>query len=1048
MNGLDRTTFASVLFHISLLTVVLGTFWGCAQHQDAPSKELLENLLSQVKDGGIEAKTAVRTLTALGTPAVPTLIEALSNSAAKGDPKDQIKRDIAVALGTLRDRSAIEPLTKLLYHKEKSVREDSYAALTQLHWTPAAPIDKVLVLLTVERTPYRVDQCLALGRDAISPCIALLKHPDDQVRMSACMVLALLKDDMAVAPLVDLLVTEHSSRKAAGVALAKFGTLGAIPLRELLLHPDSKVRTTAAECLGGIDPTLLVNDERTVRALVAALKDRDEPVQEQALHALGHVRSKMAVEAICEDMQVKGQNTWKRTENAVAALANIGQLSVAPLINLIDTCAKSQNNLVFWYARALGQIGSAEAVDTLNKVASSAQYEKRVCEAAIDALATIGKPALLPVIALMSDERTAVRCEAIKGLRTMHRKQAVTDGQAIVALIARLEDEDEDVRNLALDVVKLITGAETASDVFIQCIYSRVDAGRQTEALPIAMSYQQYVEKHLSIVLSFSSERQRLGYMDEMRNVSHPYCMLVATGGADGLARSVLRLKGITLDSSLEDFQVAVQSMDPLVAEIVTQLRQAKNDVGVKQKLSFDHNKRIGQLESQLAEHFAVAGKTRRAFQIIVPEVQAELAKDVVLLEFIRYPHYLSKNKAEPRYGVVLIGNPQMPLKDAKPGEPVWVPLGTAEAIEKSLKEYGSMMRGARESGISLLHKLYTQLFEPIQKRLPKDITTLIISPDAELNFVSFATFINDQDKFLAEQYAIEYVASGRDLVLKRTGKKTSRRFVAFANPAFGEKPMLAGTHSTNAVQLAMLSSDLRDYRGEKLKPLPYTMKEAQFLRDRSSSWNMDGSVYAGAEATEVEVKAVKSPYILHLATHGFFLPDTMTTNSTTGRQLLGNDRTPIVPHNPMQRSGLAFAGAQLTLDAWKRGETPDTENDGILMGQEIGTMDLKETWLVVLSACDTGIGEARAGEGVLGLRRGFIQAGAQNLLMTLWPVSDQWTVDLMKAFYERALKDNNAPQALAEVQRQWLVRLRQEEDILTAARRAGPFILTFQGSN
>jgi CHAT domain-containing protein len=147
-----------------------------------------------------------------------------------------------------------------------------------------------------------------------------------------------------------------------------------------------------------------------------------------------------------------------------------------------------------------------------------------------------------------------------------------------------------------------------------------------------------------------------------------------------------------------------------------------------------------------------------------------------------------------------------------------------------------------------------------------------------------------------------------------------------------------------------------------------------------------------------------------------------------------------------MQRSGLAFAGAQLTLDAWQRGETPDPENDGILMAQEVGTMDLKGTWLVVLSACDTGVGEARAGEGVLGLRRGFIQAGAQNLMMTLWPVSDRWTMDMMKAFYERAIKTGDAPMALAEVQREFLVKLREQKGAMMAARLAGPFVMTFQG--
>jgi CHAT domain-containing protein len=108
--------------------------------------------------------------------------------------------------------------------------------------------------------------------------------------------------------------------------------------------------------------------------------------------------------------------------------------------------------------------------------------------------------------------------------------------------------------------------------------------------------------------------------------------------------------------------------------------------------------------------------------------------------------------------------------------------------------------------------------------------------------------------------------------------------------------------------------------------------------------------------------------------------------------------------------------------------------------------LNLQGTWLVVLSACDTGLGEARAGEGVLGFRRGFIQAGAQNLLLTLWPVNDKYTVEFMKAFYDRAMRTGDAPQALAEVQRDMLVKLRAEKGELLAASLVGPYMLTFQG--
>jgi CHAT domain-containing protein len=153
-----------------------------------------------------------------------------------------------------------------------------------------------------------------------------------------------------------------------------------------------------------------------------------------------------------------------------------------------------------------------------------------------------------------------------------------------------------------------------------------------------------------------------------------------------------------------------------------------------------------------------------------------------------------------------------------------------------------------------------------------------------------------------------------------------------------------------------------------------------------------------------------------------------------------------VILKNPMYRSGVALAGAQVTLDAWKRGETPPTDGDGILTAEEVGNLDLHGTWLVVLSACDTGIGEPRSGEGVMGLRRGFVQAGAQNLLMTLWPVFDVPSGELMLDFYSALHQNNNPSEALAKVQRDWLVKLRSKYGLLPAVVMAGAFIVNSQG--
>jgi CHAT domain-containing protein len=157
--------------------------------------------------------------------------------------------------------------------------------------------------------------------------------------------------------------------------------------------------------------------------------------------------------------------------------------------------------------------------------------------------------------------------------------------------------------------------------------------------------------------------------------------------------------------------------------------------------------------------------------------------------------------------------------------------------------------------------------------------------------------------------------------------------------------------------------------------------------------------------------------------------------------------KTSVILKNPMHRSGLALTGAQRTLEAWAKGGAPPSDNDGIIMAEEVGGLKLEGTWLAVLSACDTGTGGAKAGEGVMGLRRGFIQSGAQNLLMTLWPISDETTVQIMRNFYERAFASGNAPQSLLDVQREWLVKLRKEKGLLYAVNRAGPFIMSSQGT-
>jgi CHAT domain-containing protein len=149
-----------------------------------------------------------------------------------------------------------------------------------------------------------------------------------------------------------------------------------------------------------------------------------------------------------------------------------------------------------------------------------------------------------------------------------------------------------------------------------------------------------------------------------------------------------------------------------------------------------------------------------------------------------------------------------------------------------------------------------------------------------------------------------------------------------------------------------------------------------------------------GRRATKAEVQRVSAPGILHIASHGFFLEDAAGTASEATAQ------------NPLLRSGLALAGANLAGDG---------HGNGILTALEAAGLDLWGTHLVTLSACDTGVGEVRNGEGVYGMRRAFMLAGAETLVMSLWPVGDAVARDTMVAYYARLRAGDGRGDALRQ---------------------------------
>ncbi|HEV2986900.1 MAG TPA: CHAT domain-containing tetratricopeptide repeat protein, partial [Candidatus Angelobacter sp.] len=585
--------------------------------------------------------------------------------------------------------------------------------------------------------------------------------------------------------------------------------------------------------------------------------------------------------------------------------------------------------------------------------------------------------------------------------------------------------------------------------------YLELDLGKIQEAKRLGQLGYATGLKAFSQILSFGSEDQRLAY----QRLQDPYTLFAAVGESDPiLAGAVLHYKGVVLDSIIEDRLLAETGKDEANRELVEQLNAKKRIVAqLSLQTTAASGKEAGErikaleqevenIEGKLARQGTDLGQARRALTATVEQVQAALPHDTLLVEYVRYSHYLGKSKYELRYGAVVLS------ADAPPR---WATLGSAKEIEATLKRYQRLVRNAGDEEMTaILQKIYNEVWKPVEQLFPIHTNRVIVSPDGQLNFLSFATLLDAEKGFVAEKYSIQYVTSGRDL-LREPQSTSSKQVIVMANPKFdgdlNPNTQMAKSDLPIEGSGVLRGTEKRDVEDLSFEDLGGTQQESDQLIGQFKRWGWTAKSLTRAKVTKQALLELHGPYILHLATHGFFEPEDSSSEANPNQSQSLGIKSDLSKSrffkNPMHRSGLALAGANTTIEAWKRGEAPSIEEDGILTAEDVSTLDLKGTWLVTLSACDTGFGEARAGEGVMGLRRGFVEAGAQNLLMTLWPISDEVTVQIMSDFYDAAHNTGNAPEALAEVQRNWLLKLRGEKGLAQAVNLAGPFIMSSQGN-
>lgn len=390
--------------------------------------------------------------------------------------------------------------------------------------------------------------------------------------------------------------------------------------------------------------------------------------------------------------------------------------------------------------------------------------------------------------------------------------------------------------------------------------------------------------------------------------------------------------------------------------------------------------------------------------ETVTPAAVAKaLPADGVLVEFQRYRPFDGRKPKDERWG-----KPQYIALVLKPnGSISAVPLGPAAAIDATVhKGLGSSADGLADAD-GIWGQLSQQVLQPLLPHL-RGSRQWFLSPDGELNRVPFAALPAPQQPTmpLAQAVQLRLLTTGRELVRLQQPAPSGSSAVVMANPSYdrpGRKTVTAARPDAVSTVSQRRSGELGSSRW---LPLPATEQEGKQVATLLGT-----RLVGGPAATTTALQRQQGPRVLHVATHGFFIADQEAPPTDPLRMV--QEQAPQLKalrgEDPQLRSGLVLAGAN----------QPDLDpnDDGYLTAAEAVSLDLNGTELVVLSACSTGQGEVRTGEGVYGLQRSLTVAGARSTLLSLWKVDDAATAEFMVRFYKRLKAGEGRADALAAVQ-------------------------------
>ena len=465
--------------------------------------------------------------------------------------------------------------------------------------------------------------------------------------------------------------------------------------------------------------------------------------------------------------------------------------------------------------------------------------------------------------------------------------------------------------------------------------------------------------------------------------------------------------KGMILQSGIHMRNAILVSDDPKSLGIFDTWTSYKNMLGkeyskpiLEQRSDIKEvEEKTNSMESELTKISSTFASYKKIGNSKWQEIQTNLGANEVAIEFSSFRY---RNNKELTDSTLYVAN----ILRKEDAHPHIVYLFEQKQID-SLLERKVVKESSFINTIYSERKMYELIWKPIESYLQKG-DQIYFAPSGILNQLNLGAIRISDSTYLSDEYTFHQVGSTAVLGSSKKVEKAVEDIAIFGGIKFDAKEHEITQVITKVpkeqeyVSRGLYMTDAT--RSGKWIYLEGTLQEAKNIDDLAKEIHISSNLYSGTEAVEEHFKNLsgkKSPSVIHIATHGFFFPDPKSDKQKMNTISFQQENTFTIADNPLNRSGLLFAGGNI---AWI-GDTITTDReDGILTAYEVSNLSLFNTELVVLSACETGLGDIKGSEGVYGLQRAFKMAGVRYLIMSLWKVPDNATKEFITTFYTEYL--------------------------------------------